>query len=210
MSAQPLPLLGDEDDDDGGGQEHRDGGQHGAEHAVHAVADERDHEHGGAGRELGECVAVHEFARGHPLMVGHDLALHFRNDAEAAAHAEQAQPEKRPRYQQQVAHWPGPPWGLGPLWGPGPPWGPRAGSGRFSQRPMAVMTTMTAGVLSLSGPTAGNVAAAVAIARPPGRARRALRSGGTATSPPTDAPIPRNSGAPPGGSPPRQQSAAGT
>jgi len=56
---------------------------------------------------------------------------------------------------------------------------------------MAVMTTMTAGVLSLRGPTAVNVAAAIAIARAPARAGRAMRSVVTATSPTTDALMPR-------------------
>src|SRR2546425_11907145 len=42
----------------------------------------------------------------------------LRNDAEAAAHAEQAQPEERPRHQQQVAHWTT--WGA-PIWPPTPP-----------------------------------------------------------------------------------------
>src|SRR5438093_977278 len=79
----------------------------GAEQAMGAIAHERHDEHGRARGELRERVAVHELARGHPLVVGHDLALHLWNDAEAAAHTEQAQPEERPRHQQQVAHgWP--------------------------------------------------------------------------------------------------------
>src|SRR2546425_6039658 len=44
----------------------------------------------------------------------------FRS-AEAAAHAEQAQPEERPRHQQQVAHWTT--WGA-PTWPPPPPIAP--------------------------------------------------------------------------------------
>src|SRR5262249_19714343 len=148
----------------------------------------RNDEHRRARRQLCERVAVHELARGDPPVHRHDLALQLGNHAEPAADTDQAQPEKRPRHQEQIAH-------------ARPPAGASLAAGRWSQRPIAVMTTMTSGVLNRNGPTATNVTAAMLTARTLTRAGAAMPSGVTATSPTTAALRPRISGATSGVSP---------
>src|SRR5436190_1706661 len=180
---QPLPPSRDKRGQQGGRHEHRGGRHQRSDEAVGPVADEDRHEHAGAGGELREGVAVHEFSGGDPPVARHDLALHLGEDPEASTHGDEAEPEKRRREMEQIGH--------------------QSREGRVNQR-LTGRTRQTArGVVTPSGPTSTNIATATATAILPRSDAVTSCAVVTSTRPTTVAPIPCMNRVAPGANAPR-------
>src|SRR5581483_6815307 len=192
-AAPLLPVVRDHDGEHRGGSEHREPGQQGPEQPVRAIAHEDRDQHVRSRRELRQRVAVHELAGRQPAVHGHRLALHLRDHAEPAPHAQEAQPDEGPGEQRQARHHASSSGSAEPAAesvASGPAAAP-APAPHWSATLTATITSTTATVGSRSGPTATKVSSATTTARRPRSEPCTIRSEVTATSPTTPALRPR-------------------
>ena len=103
VGEQPVEAPGAEQDERerrGEGDQRR---EQPAADAVRRVPDGGDRRHHRPRRGLTEGDRVEELAAGHPVVVLHGVALHERDDHEAAAERERADLQRRPRQRAQPA-----------------------------------------------------------------------------------------------------------
>ena len=96
VAAQALEAAAAEEDEGERGQEGDESGEQAAGDSVGAVADRGDRRHHRPRRHLAERDRVEEFGVGHPVVGVDGVALHQRDDHEAAAEGEAADLEGGP------------------------------------------------------------------------------------------------------------------